>query len=251
MITALIIGRGGSRSVPGKNTMKVLGRPLMSYPIMAAQHSRYVDRVFVATEAEPIIAIARQHGTELIEMTPEMTTEKVLVEEVVVYGYNIIRSRVGEIEMLVFLFCNTATLTPELIDRGVEILRADPTLDSAVSVSPYNEYSPVRAKKISAENLIIPYVDIGSIEGASCDRDSAATCYFCDCSVWVLRPTCMDLSKGSLPFRWIGQRSAPIFQTGGLDIDHDYGVAMTEHWLKKNGFDERTTPYEGRLPRET
>ena len=124
------------------------------------------------------------------------------------------------------------------------MLRADLTLDSAVTVSPYNEYSPVRAKRITAENLVEPYIDVNSIPGASCDRDSAVTCYFCDCSVWILRPSCMDLDRGSLPFRWIGQRTAPIFQTGGLDIDHDYGVAMTEHWLRKHGFTETSVPYD-------
>ena len=36
MINAIIIGRGGSTGLPGKNTMKILGRPLMHYPILAA-----------------------------------------------------------------------------------------------------------------------------------------------------------------------------------------------------------------------
>ena len=52
MIPAMLIGRGGSRGVPGKNTMPILGRPLMTYPIMAAQHSRSIDTIFLATEAE-------------------------------------------------------------------------------------------------------------------------------------------------------------------------------------------------------
>jgi CMP-N-acetylneuraminic acid synthetase len=243
MIAALIIGRGNSRGIPRKNTMRVLGRPLMTYPIKAAKGSRYVDRIFLATEDPEIRRVGADQGVAILNLTEEMTTEKVLVEQVVVHGYEQIRQRIGDIEMLVFLFCNSATMSPELIDEGVEILRKDPTLDSAVSVSPYNEYSPVRAKRITADNLIVPYVDVNVIEGASCDRDSAATCYFCDCSLWVLRPKCMDLPNGELPFRWIGRRCAPIYQTGGLDIDHDYGIAMTEHWLRKHGFTEDKTPY--------
>lgn len=244
MIPALIIGKGGSRGVPGKNTMPVLDRPLMTYPILAARHSRYVEPIFVATDSASIESIGREHGAQIIELAPEMTRDTVLVESVVAHGYSEIVARIGPIEMLVFMFCNSATMSPELIDSGIETLRADPSLDSAVSVSPFNEYSPVRAKKISADGLVVPYVDVDAIPGASCDRDSAETCYFCDCSVWVLRPSCMDLDKGSLPFRWIGRRCAPIFQSGGLDIDHDYGVAMTEHWLRKHGFTESRTPYD-------
>lgn len=244
MIPVLLIGRGGSRGVPGKNTMKIFGRPLMTYPILAAKHTRYVGPILLATEAEAIRAIGREHGAEIIDLTPEMTGDNSLVENVVVYGYGEMRRRLGNLEMFVLLFCNSATVDPKLIDQGIEALRADPSLDSAVSVSPYNEYSPVRAKRITSENLIMPYVDVSSIPGASCDRDSAEPCYFCDCSVWVLRPRCMDLDQGILPFRWMGKRSMPLFQTGGLDIDHDYGIAMTEHWLKKHGFTETTTPYE-------
>jgi GTP:adenosylcobinamide-phosphate guanylyltransferase len=245
MIPALLIGRGGSRGVPGKNVMKVLGRPLMTYPIMAAKQSAYVGPIFLATDAKTIRAVGREHKLEIIDLAPEMTTDDVLVETVVVHGYGEMRRRIGEIEMFVLLFCNSATVSPELIDAGIKALRADPSLDSAVSVSPFNEYSPVRAKRITPEGLIMPYVDVDAIPGASCDRDSAETCYFCDCSVWVLRPSCMELENGILPFRWMGRRSFPLRQRGGLDIDHDYGVAMTEHWLKKHGFTETQTPYEG------
>lgn len=37
MIPALILGRKGSQGFPGKNTMLVLGKPLMAYPLIAAQ----------------------------------------------------------------------------------------------------------------------------------------------------------------------------------------------------------------------
>ena len=33
MVPVLLIGRGGSRGVKGKNTMEILGRPLMEYQI--------------------------------------------------------------------------------------------------------------------------------------------------------------------------------------------------------------------------
>ena len=146
--------------------------------------------------------------------------------------------------MFVLLFCNSATITPGIIDKGIELLRQDSSLDSAVSVSRYNEYSPVRAKRIDAGGLVTSYIDVDSITGASCDRDSAEPCYFCDCSVWIMRPRCMNLENGNLPFRWMGRRTVPLYQQGGLDIDHDYGIAMTTHWLLKHGFTETATPYD-------
>ena len=43
-------------------------------------------------------------------------------------------------------FANAATITPDLIDKGIDILRSDNTVDSAVTTSVYNMWSPLRAR---------------------------------------------------------------------------------------------------------
>jgi hypothetical protein len=180
---------------------------------------------------------------KIINRPPSLASDSALVEDVVVHGYEqMIKMSGGSVDIFVLLFCNTATITPGLIDKGIDMLRSDPSLDSAVSVSLYNEYSPVRARKISSDGFIVPYIDI-PIDNASCDRDTAESCYFCDCSIWVLRSTCMNINEGVLPFRWTGYKSVPLYQQGGLDIDHDYGIAMTVNWLEKHGFSEDKLPY--------
>lgn len=238
-VPVLLIGRAGSRGVPGKNTMLILGQPLMSYPIMAARSSRSAGTLYVSTDGKEIKQIGRSYGAEIIERPSVLATASALVEDVVVHGYEDISRREKRApEALILLFCNSATVTSDLIDRCVERLRQDKSLDSAVSVSLYNEYSPVRAKRIDEHGLLQPYVNVDDIPGASCDRDSAEPAYFCDCSVWVMRRRCMNLANGQLPFRWIGQRVAPVPQVGGLDIDHEYGIAMTESWLRRHGFSD-------------
>lgn len=244
-VPVLLIGRGGSRGVKGKNTMEILGRPLMEYPIMAAKNSRNVGDIFLSTDAEYIKEVGRKHNLIIMDRDPELCKDSALVEDVVINGYNQICERIGEQEIFVLLFCNTATITPGLIDKGIEALVQDETLDSAVSVSLYNEYSPVRAKALDENGYLIPFGDVDSIENASCDRDSAKACYFCDCSIWVLRKRCMDKAYGIQPFRWMGRKTLPLFQEGGLDIDHDYGIAQTEYWLRKHRFSADKTPYDG------
>lgn len=243
-VPVLLIGRGGSRGVKGKNTMQMLGRPLMEYPILAARNSKHVGRIFLSTDAEYIKEVGRKNKVEIMDRDPELCKDSALVEDVVINGYKQICERIGEQEIFVLLFCNSATITPGIIDKGIEALWENSDLDSAVSVSLYNEYSPVRAKAIDENGFLVPYVDVNSIDNASCDRDSAKACYFCDCSVWVLRKNCMDKEYGILPFRWMGRKTLPLYQEGGLDIDHDYGIAQTEYWLKKHGFDINVTPYD-------
>ena len=51
MICALLIGREGSLGFPGKNLLNVLGRPLCSYPMIAATESKSVQRLYVSTDS--------------------------------------------------------------------------------------------------------------------------------------------------------------------------------------------------------
>jgi hypothetical protein len=246
MIPVLLIGRGGSRGFPKKNVHPVLGRPLMTYPILAARHSESVDGVWLSTDDSEIASVGREQGCHLIERPAELAADSALVEDVVVHGYRYLTEEEGhDVEIMILLFCNSATIRPGILDEGVEVLRKNPDLDSAVTVSRYNEYSPARAKRIDPETgMLEPFVPLEHIPNVSCDRDTQGDCWFCDCSAWLLRPSCMDLEYGTLPFRWMGRKSHPLIQEAGLDVDYDYGMAQTEFWLRKHGFTEERTPYD-------
>ena len=58
-VLALIPARGGSKGLPGKNIMRIGGRPLIQWTIDAARASRYVDRLILSSDDSAIIAIAK------------------------------------------------------------------------------------------------------------------------------------------------------------------------------------------------
>ena len=82
MIAALMLDREGSVGFPAKNTTPVLGRPLMSYPLLAASAAKSVDKIFVSTDSENIKEIALKHGARVIERPPELATKEALGEDV-------------------------------------------------------------------------------------------------------------------------------------------------------------------------
>src|SRR5437868_6353193 len=135
VIAALMLGRGGSTGFPRKNLYPVLGRPLMAYPLLAAQESGYVDRSYVSTDSEQIADIGAELGAELIVRPPTLSTPEALGEDAFRHGYEVIRDRLAAeaeaVELIVLLFANAPTITGELIDQGVDLLRADASLDSA------------------------------------------------------------------------------------------------------------------------
>ena len=244
MICALMIGRAGSSGFPGKNTYSVLGRPLCTYPLIAAKKSKYVDKIFVSTDCPKIKKISISYGSEIINRPKQLTGNDTLGDHVFEHGYFEIKNRLKkinkEIDLLILLFANGATITHKLIDRGIKILKKDSFFDSAVTTSVYNMWSPLRARKINSKGSLVPFVPFktfGDPKKLNCDRDSQGEVHFADMSVSVVRPKCLEnLKKGMLPQKWMGNKIAPIESWGGCDVDYKWQIPMVEFWLRKNGF---------------
>jgi CMP-N-acetylneuraminic acid synthetase len=243
-VHALALGRGGSTGFPGKNVYPVLGRPLMTYPLTAALRSKHVDRLYLSTDDDEIRRVGESLGAEYIERPPALATKEALAEDAYVHGYEEMQRRLAEVgdtvDILVLLMCNAPTITGEMIDRGVEALLADPELDSAVSVSRYNMWSPLRARRVTDDGTLQPFVPFetfGDPKTLNCDRDSQGDVWFADMGVSIIRPRCLEhLHDGLLPQKWMGQRIAPIYSDAGFDLDYEWQFPVAEWWLKNQGW---------------
>ena len=142
------------------------------------------------------------------------------------------------IEIIVLLFANAPTVTSKMIDKGIDILRSDNNVDSAVSTSVYNMWSPLRARRKDNKGLLKPFVPFetfGDPKTLNCDRDSQGEVHFADMSVSVVRPKCLEnLSSGLLPQKWMGKNIKAIESWGGCDVDYEWQIPGVEYWLKKN-----------------
>lgn len=247
---ALLLGRKGSTGFPGKNTMEIMGRPAWHYPVMAARASRWVDRIFVSTDHEKIIEGAREMGLDVIERPERLATSEALFEDALEHAYCEAKERLGKApDYVVVLMCNAITINAALIDEAVDKLEADPEADSAVTVSVFDMYSPLRARKLDeASGYLLPFVPfeaLGDPATLSCDRRSQGTTYFADMSHTVCRGACIEhMAEGLLPQRWMGQNILPIHNGDGCDIDESWQLAMSIGWLERHGFGEGKTPYD-------
>lgn len=64
-VLAVITARGGSKGLPRKNILPLLGRPLIAWTVEAARASRYLDRIVLSSDDEQIQAAARDAGCEI------------------------------------------------------------------------------------------------------------------------------------------------------------------------------------------
>jgi len=247
MIVALLIGRGGSVGLPNKNTYPILKRPMMAYPLLAALNSKFVDKVYVSTDSKKIEEVATELGANIIKRPSELATSEAVVEDVLSHGYKYIKDEIKkEIEFIIVLMCNAVMVLPSTIDKGIEILREQKDIDSAVTVSDYNMWSPIRARKIGENGLLEPFIPFNQFKfTVDSNRQKANAVYFHDCGVSVVRPKCLEnIKDGLLPQKWMGKKIYPLTQRGGLDIDYMYEIPLAEYWLKEKGFTEDKLPYK-------
>jgi len=246
MILALVLGRGGSIGFPGKNTYEVLGRPMMEYSILAAKNSKYIDEIYVSTDSDEIKDIARKNNANIIDRPDYLCTKDALHQDAMIHGYEYLKEIKKDIEFIILLQCNGPFILASQLDEGIEKLRADNSFDSAATVSKYNMFSPVRARKIGKDGEIqsfVPFENFLDTTTINCDRNSQGDVYFTD-GTFIVRPRCFEnLEEGMLPYQWMGKKSYSVLNWGGVDVDFSWQVPQVECWLKENGFTEKNTPY--------
>jgi CMP-N-acetylneuraminic acid synthetase len=246
-IFALLLGKHNSTSVPGKNYRPVLGRPLCSYPMMAATHCRRIDRLFVSTDSPIIAEIARAYHAEVIDRPAELALPTTPSNLTFAHGYQEICRRAGHPEYLVLMYANCANVLPTLLERGMTLLDENDVFDSAISISRYDMFAPLRARRLNDDHTTSPVLDLNALGLRNiAERTAMGDIYFADFGVQVVRPErCLEKpTEGALPFPWLGQKQGAVISDYGFDVDYAWQFAVIEHWLREHGFSENKTPYE-------
>lgn len=234
------MGRAGSRGFPKKNLYLINNKKLFEYPLISSLKSKKIHKSYVSTDCEIISKISKKYGVEIIQRPKNLCTSKALGEDVYKHAFeNILKKNKKEnIEYVVLLMANAPMVTYKMINKGVEILEKNKFFDSAVSVSKYNMWSPLRARKLSNKGNLIPFVpftSFGNPKKLNCDRDSQGDVFFADMSVSVVRASCLiNLDDGLLPQKWMGKKIAPIHAEGGCDVDYEWQIPSVKEWLHKN-----------------
>ena len=132
---AVIPARGGSKRLPRKNVVPVLGKPLIQWTVEAALASRWLGsgNVFVSTEDDEIAAAAREAGAGVIRRPPELAGDAVWTEPVIEHAAQSVESESGPLGLVAWMNACVPELTADDIDRAFDRLR-DERLREVVSV---------------------------------------------------------------------------------------------------------------------
>jgi CMP-N,N'-diacetyllegionaminic acid synthase len=242
MNIALLTGRGGSISLPDKNVLPIMGRPMMAYPALMAKQARLIDDIYLSTDGEALKQVGRNLGIKVIDRPPELALPTSQHRDAIVHALDWLAKKGIQPEILVVLLCNVGTHKPGLIDRCVQALMDHPELDSVVTIDERNEYHPLRAKRMGPDGLLQPFL---KVEGkVSTNRQDLEPCYFLDHTFWALRvATCFGKhTVGQPPWDFMGNRILGVPNKGAMDIHTREDMAYTEAWLRQAGWTEDAIP---------
>ena len=249
-IVAMLFGRGGSVGLPGKNIRRILNRPALHYPLMAARASGVVREIYVSTDSDEIFDLARPFGVREIRRPPDLASNSALLEDAIVHAFRTVEQETRKsVDFYLILLCNAVTVMPQAICAAINILTTDVDADSVTTGAKLNMFSPVRARKLDrATGMLANYIPLDALSrftNVSCDRDKSEDCYFCDNSFTLVRARALaTLHENAIPFRWMGNRIRLLEQLPGAgDIDFAWQVPVVEWWLAQHGFTAETVPY--------
>ena len=134
-----MIGRAGSKGYPKKNILNVFGKKLCEYPLIAANKSKTINKIYVSTDCPIIKKVSKKYNVSFINRPKKLSTNKALGDNVFEHAYNEIKKiEKNKIQYLVLLFANAPLVTKELINKGISILKRNPKAEHDLVEIPLN-----------------------------------------------------------------------------------------------------------------
>ena len=230
-VAAIIPARGGSKSIPKKNILKLSGRPLLQYSIEYAQQSSAIDYTFVSSDCPETISIAKSLGVEVPFSRPEELADDNARD----YGFmrhalDVLEGHLNREIDLFALLRPTSPLRPQgLIEKAIAIMEEDLDATSVRSIASSDQH-PYRQFTIDNNYLHSSFAGlIENDEPYNIPRQDLPEFYFQTGDLELVRRS--TLLNGSVSGEKI--RGLIIDKNEMLDIDEIHDFKLAKEKLEK------------------
>ena len=152
----IIPARAGSISIKNKNIVKLNGKPLIYYTIIAAKNSILRDNFIVSTDDPKIIKLCKELKVKYLYKRPKkFSSNKTTAIELLKY-------LVKDLEKKKFKFKNIVYLQPTspfrnylILNNAIKTYKKNLNIDSLISVSEVESFHPARMKFMDKNNILL------------------------------------------------------------------------------------------------
>ncbi len=230
---AIILARGGSKGLPGKNTADVAGKPCVLWTIEATQRAGSVERVVVSSDDPSVLAIAKRFGCDVIERPADLAHDTATIDDAARHAYGAIGSPDGPV---VILYANVPVRPEGLIDDAVKML-SETGCDSVQSYARVGKHHPWWTVRVGDDGSVKPWE--GEVLYHNCfRRQDLPAAMVPDGGVIALNPDALMCRVGAPegPHCFLGNDRRGVITDEGdvVDIDSRIDLLVADGVLRGN-----------------
>lgn len=158
-ILAIIPARKGSKGLPGKNTMDLLGKPLIGWTIEQAKNCPYINEIHVSTNCNNTAKISEEFGVKVPELRPEhLAQDNSSSIDLVEYIIKCYEQKNQRFDFIILLEPTSPLRKEDDLKKVIELMINNPDKDGVVSFGEVTLEHPLIVKKIDTKGSISPYL---------------------------------------------------------------------------------------------
>ena len=224
---AIIPARGGSKGIPGKNTLLVAGKPLLAWSIEHALRSSKIDSVWVTSDSLEILSMAETYGARAILRPANISGDKATSEEAWIHAVNEIQKH-SEIDLVVCMQPTSPIRGKNDLDEAVAMFSSG-KFDSILSVTKIEDHFEWCLTSEGAKSVNYDFKERKR-------RQDIEEKYLENGSFYLISPALLIANNNRLGGK-VGLYEQEKFKM--YQIDNIEDVALCEAILNGYGFNER------------
>jgi CMP-N-acetylneuraminic acid synthetase len=231
-IAAVLTARGGS-SLKLKCLREVAGKPLLAWPLAAANGVHGITWRYASTDSVDIMNAAEELGYKPIRRPDIISGPTARHIDAVNHAILYLAERGMRPDVVVWLMGNSVCTTTWMIEDCLEMLNDHPEANSEIPVVQDNDHHPWRAKTLNRKGYLHSYVDFTGLD-VSTNRQDLSPCYWIAQNFWVTRLP-MDAEHGEAPWTFLGPNVLPyIIPYPCPDVHTEMDLLLSEQWVKEH-----------------
>ncbi|GAB4550245.1 MAG: hypothetical protein Tsb0013_11890 [Phycisphaerales bacterium] len=152
----VILGRAGSKGLPGKNERALAGRPCVEWTIDHALSAQRLDSVCLSTDSDTLASIADRRGVDVVRRDPALASDTATVDAAARHALTHIEATQGRFDAVVVLYANVPVRPVGLIDEAIATLERTGA-DSVQSYASVGKHHPMWTAVVEDDGRVRPY----------------------------------------------------------------------------------------------
>jgi CMP-N,N'-diacetyllegionaminic acid synthase len=234
---ALVLGRAGSKGVPGKNRAMIGGKPCVQWTIEAAARSTLVSKIALSTDDPEMLDLAERLGIIAIERPAPLASDVARVDDAARDALLALERRgttLGPRDPILILYANVPIRPADLFDRAISMLTST-GCDSVQSYAPVGKYHPWWMARVDEHGNVRPWEGDVLNHGVF-RRQELPPCHVPDGGVIALTRQALMLEIPGVPegpHAFFGKDRRGVINPEGavIDIDAPHDLIAAERAL--------------------